>query len=418
MNFILKNTGMDVLKALAYIIDIEEREKLYHSWRTAYIAKCLAEEKCKESALLIYVAGLLHDIGTFDLSNRLIHHKDQMENINVADVRIHAQKGAAIVASLSGFIPIAKIILDHHEWISGEGYPRGLKQNEISLESQILRIADKFAILADLTPITEISNIQEALKDRIGREFSRELYDCLIDILKKKNMWESIVDEKKLTELTEKTFAQITVEKDGDLTIDRNLLHFFGRVLDAKHSYTEGHSQRVSYFSILIALAIGLPDEKIRKIELAAFLHDIGKVGIPKSILDKEEPLTTEEFEIIKQHASLSYEIVKGISVFERLAYIVGSDQEHWDGSGYPRGLKMEEIPIESRIIFIADAFDAMTSNRSYHRAVSVTDAINKLKKSAAKDFDPDIVSEACNIFEGFKNSSIIACYNKPDYSH
>ncbi len=418
MNFILKNTGMDILKALAYIMDVEDRKKLYHSWRVAYIAKCLAEEKCRESVLPLYVAGLLHDIGTFDLSDRLIHHKDQIENVDVPDVRIHPQKGAAIVASLPGFIPIAKIILDHHEWISGEGYPRGLKQNEISLESQILRIADKFAFLPDITTITEIKDIHEVLKDRIGREFSIELYDCLLGILKKNNMWGSIVDENKLTRLTEKSFAQITVKKDGSLVINRNLLHFFGRVLDAKHSYTDGHSQRVSYFSMLIALAIGLPDEKIRKIELAAFLHDIGKVGIPKSILDKSEPLTAQEFEIIKKHASLSYEIVKGISAFEKLANIVGSDQEHWDGSGYPKGLKTEEIPVESRIIFIADAFDAMTSNRSYHKAISVTDAINELKKSAGKDFDPKIVNIACKIFEGFTNSSIIASYSDTDYGH
>jgi HD-GYP domain-containing protein (c-di-GMP phosphodiesterase class II) len=234
-----------------------------------------------------------------------------------------------------------------------------------------------------------------------------------MDKLKSDNvLWESIVDEKELSELTEKSFAQIPVEEDEDIIANRNLLHFFGRVLDAKHSYTEGHSQRVSYFSVIIALALGLPDEKVRKIELAAFLHDIGKVGIPKSILDKRGPLTPEEFEIIRKHASLSYEIVKGISAFEKLAYIVGADQEHWDGSGYPEGLKKEEIPIESRIIFIADAFDAMTSNRSYRKAISVEDAINELKKSAGREFDPEIVNIACDIFEGFKNSSIIACYS------
>lgn len=413
MKFTLKNTGMDVLKALSYIIDVEEKTKLYHSWRTAYLAKCLAEEKCKDLVLPVYIAGLLHDLGTFDLSNRLVHHRDQMENVDVADVRIHAQKGAAIVASLSGFIPIAKIIIDHHEWISGEGYPRGLKQDEISIESQILRIADKFALQADLTPVTEISDLHKILKDRIGREFSREMYDYLMDKLKSDNLWESIIDEKKLTDLTDRTFTRITTEKDEGLFIDRNVLHFFGRVLDAKHAYTEGHSQRVSYFSMIIALALGLSDEQVRKIELAAFLHDIGKVGIPNSILDKPGALSPEEFEIIQKHASLSYDIVKGITVFERLAYIVGSDQEHWDGSGYPDRLSKEDIPIESRIIFIADAFDAMTSNRSYHKAVSVADAIKELKKSAGTDFDPDIVNTACGIFEGFKNSSIIACYSR-----
>lgn len=413
MKFTLKNTGMDALKALAYIIDVEEKAKLYHSWRTAYLAQSLAEEKCKKSVLPIYIAGLLHDIGTFDLSNRLTHHKDHMENIDVADVRIHAQKGAAIVASLSGFIPIAKIIIDHHEWISGEGYPRGLKKGDISMESQILRIADKFAFLIDLRQVSETADIRKVFKDRIGREFSRDLYDCLMDKIKSDNMWESVMDVDKLKELTDKTLAQISVEKDNELFIDRNVLHFFGRVMDAKHAYTEGHSQRVSYFSMIITLALGLSDELVRKIELAAFLHDIGKVGIPNSILDKKSSLTTKEFAIIQKHASLSYEIVKEIGAFKRLAYIVGSDQEHWDGSGYPDGLRRKEIPIEARIIFIADAFDAMTSDRSYHQAVSVSAAIKELKRSAGTDFDPDIVNVACDIFEGFKNSSLVACYSR-----
>jgi len=375
------------------------------------MAKYLAEEKCKESALSIYIAGLLHDAATFDLSNRLAHHKDHMENIEDANVRIHTQKGAAIVASLPGFIPIAKIILDHHEWISGEGYPRGLKQDEISLESQILRIADKIGFLIDTKEVTKIEGLQRALEDRIGREFSKDLYDCLVAQLKKNDIWKSVIDEKELARLTKKIFAQLPVEKDEGLTCNKNLLFFFGRILDAKHSYTEGHSRRVSYFSVLIVLALDLPDEKVETTELAAFLHDIGKVGIPKSILDKKGRLSREEFQITKKHASFSHKIVKRISTFENLANIVGSDQEHWDGSGYPEGLKMEEIPIEARIIFIADAFDAMTSNRSYHKAISVQDAVNELKKCSGKDFDPNIVNVACKLFEGFQNSAVLACY-------
>ena len=411
MEFILKSTGLEVIKALAYIIDIEEGKKLYHSWRVAALAKSLAEAKCKQSVLSIYIAGLLHDLGTFDISNRLIHHKGHMEDADVADVRIHPQKGAGIVASLNDFIPIAKIILDHHEWINGKGYPRGLQQNQISLESQILRIADKAAFLIDSGRITTIADLEKALKDRAGREFPQDLYQCLIKRLQKKGVWESILDEHRLTKLTEKLFSQLPIKKEEALSDNKNLLHFFGKVLDAKHAYTEGHSWRVSYFSLLIALALNLSDKDIEKIESAAFLHDIGKVGIPKSILDKTGALTSQEFEVIKSHASLSHRIVEGISAFKKIADTVGADQEHWDGSGYPRGLKMKEIPLGARIIFVADAFDAMTSNRSYHKAMSVSQAINQLRQSSGKDFDPDIVDLACKIFEGFQNSAILACY-------
>jgi HD-GYP domain-containing protein (c-di-GMP phosphodiesterase class II) len=411
MNIILTKTRLEILKAISYIIDIEEGQKLFHSWRVAAMSKCLAQEKSRESYLLVYIAGLLHDVGTFDLCNRLIHHKAHMENIEEAAVRIHPQKGAAIVASLQDFIPIARIILDHHEWISAEGYPRGLKEDEISLESQILRITDKIAFLIDTKTATEITTIQEKLQNRIGREFSKELYECLISQLEKKDLLETIVNERSLVALTKEIFAQLPVESKDELNVDRELLHFFGRILDAKHAYTEGHSRRVSYFSVLIALALNLADELIEQIESAALLHDIGKVGIPKSILDKSGPLTSEEYQLIKRHSVYSYELVKGISAFTELADIVGADQEHWDGSGYPKGLKKAQIPLGSRIIFIADAFDAMTSNRSYHKAASVPDAIEELRKYSGEYFDPEIVDVACRIFEGFKNSSILASY-------
>jgi HD-GYP domain-containing protein (c-di-GMP phosphodiesterase class II) len=415
MKVILDKPGLDILKTIASIIDIEEREKLYHSWRVAIMSKLVSEQICKESVLSIYIAGLLHEVGTFDIPNRVIHHKDHMEDINVAAVRTHTQKGAAIVASLPGFIPIAKIVLDHHEWISGEGYPRGLKQNEISVNSQILRVADKVAFLIDTNMVKDISELSGKLKDRIGREFSKDLYECLIKQLQKNDVWQLIIDTKKLSDLTEEVSLELPIKKDVNLYVDRNLVSFFGRVLDAKHSYTEGHSRRVAYFSVLIAIALDLPDREIENIELAAFLHDIGKVGIPKSILDNRGKLTSEEFEVIKKHASFSYEIVKGISSLEKLSHVVGADQEHWDGSGYPKGLKMEEIPVQARIVFIADAFDAMTSNRNYHKAISAREAIKELKKCSGKDFDPEIVDVACKLFEGFENSSVLACYIDKD---
>ncbi len=412
MEFRLKNTGLDILKALAYIIDVEEQRKLYHSWRVAYMSKCLAENVSKESVLPVYIAGLLHDVGAFDLSDRLVHMRDQMQNLNNPDVRTHPQKGSAIVASLPGFVPIGKIILDHHEWINGKGYPRGLTKEQISIEAQIIKICDKFSLYADIIPCKTTDDLHHNLKANIDKEFSKDLYYCLLDELNRDDKWESVVNPDKLIAINDNLFEQLPVEEDDGVIVNRNLLHFFGRVLDAKHSYTEGHSQRVSYFSVLIAIALDLPEETINNLELAAYLHDIGKVGIPNRILDKKGALTPEEFEIIKSHASLSYEIVKGISVFEKLSNIVGADQEHWDGSGYPDGLKKEEIPIEARIIFVADAFDAMTSNRSYRKAMPVKEALKELSKHAGTDFDPDIVHTACALLEGFENSSVVASYN------
>ncbi len=413
MDIQITRTNLEVLRALAYILDIEESEKLYHSWRVAVMAKALGQAKCEDSILGLYVAGLLHDIGTFDMSNRAVHYRRHFESKSSSEVRTHPQRSAAITCGLSDFIPVAKAVLDHHEWINGKGYPRGLKGDQISIESQILRVADKVAFLLDTEKDIDISDLDSLLRLKIGNEFSKDLYNSLIEVIKQEKMWEALLDAKKLEQLTDKIFIQLPVVDDESLDVDKRLISFFGRLLDAKHSYTQGHSLRVAYFSIMIALAMGLPEETIEKIESAAFLHDIGKIGIPKSILDKKGRLTIEEFEIIKKHASFSREIIERIPGLGRLSYVIGTDQEHWNGLGYPRQLKKKEIPIEARIISVADAFDAMTSTRSYHKAISVSEALEELKKSKETDFDPEVVEAAVGVLEGFKNPSIAACYVK-----
>ena len=407
----LNKTGIDILKALAYIIDIDEHTKLLHSWRVAYIAQQLAKRLCRESMLTVYIAGLLHDIATFDLSDRMVHHDDHMEDISNNAVRVHPQKSAAIVAALPGFITVAKIILDHHEWYNGRGYPRGLTHEQTRIESQILRIADKAAFIIESNKSCTKPLIYTTLSQRVDKEFSKKLCTTLMSIFHHGDTWQTLTNDDQLEQKTSLLFNNLVFQKDERPEDAYEVLKFFGRVLDAKHAYTEGHSQRVAYFSALLALGMGLPEENIRTIEMAAYLHDIGKIGIPVSIIDKQGPLNEDEQRIVEEHAALSYNIVKNISLFKKLAHIVNADQEHWDGSGYPNGLRYEQIPFEARIILVADAFDAMTSHRSYRKAMPVSKAIAQLEKHAGTDFDPDIVALAASLFNGLENSAVQASY-------
>lgn len=407
----LNKTGVDVLKALAYIIDMDEHAKLHHSWRVAYIAHQLARRLCRESTMSLYIAGLLHDIATFDLSDRLVHHNEHMEDISNNAVRVHPQKSAAIVASLPGFIPIAKIILDHHEWYNGQGYPRGLSREQISIESQIIRMADKAAFILYTTPDCTKPLMYSLLTKRVDREFSKKLCTTFMGIIHHGDTWDTICRADMLERATNSLFSTIGANRDERPEDALEILKFFARVLDAKHSYTEGHSQRVAYFSAMLALGMGLSESNIRTVEMAAYLHDIRKIGIPVSIIDKTGALNEEEQAVIQRHAELSYNIVKDIALFKKLAHIVNADQEHWDGSGYPFGLRYREIPLEARIIFVADAFDAMTSDRSYRKAMPVSQALKRLQESAGTDFDPDVVAVAAYLFNGLENpSSSVSC--------
>jgi diguanylate cyclase (GGDEF)-like protein/PAS domain S-box-containing protein len=152
------------------------------------------------------------------------------------------------------------------------------------------------------------------------------------------------------------------------------------------------HSKRVGELSEQIAINLYFPQEEARQIGIAGLVHDIGKIGISNLILDKESALTTEEYDEIMKHSEMGYRILNSVPEFSEIAQYVFAHQERWDGSGYPRGLKGAEIPVQARIIAIADAFDAMTTDRTYRSKISEMEAIIEIYKCAAQQFDPDIV--------------------------
>lgn len=162
--------------------------------------------------------------------------------------------------------------------------------------------------------------------------------------------------------------------------------------IDAKDHYTHGHSNRVAGIALKISKILGLSVESIEKIKLASMLHDIGKIGIPDRVLLKPGKLTEKEFEIIKKHPVYAVNILKHLPRLKDIIPIVYHEHERYDGKGYVEGLKGEAIPVESRVISVADAFEAMTSNRPYRKAMPKAEAIREIKRNSAKQFDPNVV--------------------------
>jgi polar amino acid transport system substrate-binding protein len=163
------------------------------------------------------------------------------------------------------------------------------------------------------------------------------------------------------------------------------------KALETHDPYTKGHSERVAYYASKLAEKLGLDKNTISKIYWSGILHDIGKLIISSSILNKPGKLTDDEYEIIKNHTIVAYEMFKDIENFGNIPEIIRYHHERWDGKGYPDGLKGEEIPLEARILAIADAFDAMTSNRPYRTKLTVDEAINQIIKYSGKQFDPEL---------------------------
>jgi putative nucleotidyltransferase with HDIG domain len=181
--------------------------------------------------------------------------------------------------------------------------------------------------------------------------------------------------------------AMADLERSYDVTLEA-----LGDALDLKDAETEGHSKRVTAFTIAIARAMGLPKEEISVIARGAFLHDIGKMAIPDEILRKPGKLTTDEMGIMREHCYRGYQMLKKISFLADACDIVYSHQEKFDGSGYPRGLRGEEIPLGARIFSIADTLDAITCDRPYRKAQSLKAARAEIKRCSGTQFDPDIV--------------------------
>ncbi|HTT32254.1 MAG TPA: diguanylate cyclase [Methylomirabilota bacterium] len=162
--------------------------------------------------------------------------------------------------------------------------------------------------------------------------------------------------------------------------------------IDAKDHYTQGHSQKVSAYAALIAEALGMNEAEVEEIRLGAVLHDIGKVGIPENILNKNGPLNPDEWETMKSHVSFGAKILDPLKPLARIREMVLHHHEFFDGSGYPHSLAGERIPLGARIIAIADAYDTITSDRTYKKARTATDALAELERCANAQFDGSIV--------------------------
>ena len=189
--------------------------------------------------------------------------------------------------------------------------------------------------------------------------------------------------------------ALADLERSYDITLEA-----LGDALDLKDAETEGHSKRVTAFTIAIARAMQLPHTSIRIIARGAFLHDVGKMAIPDAILRKPGRLSAEEQEIMRRHAQLGYRMLRRIPFLREAADIVYSHQERFDGSGYPRGLKGDQIPLGARIFAIADTFDAITSDRPYRAAQSIPAGRREIERYAGRQFDPEIVQVFLSIGE------------------
>lgn len=307
-------------------------------------------------------------------------------------IQTRCTRGADIARRLRFDEPVALGVhaLDEH-W-DGHGRPEGLVGDAIPIYARI-------ALLAQVIDVINTSEGASAalieVQSRAGTWFDPELVNAFAHIAKDLKFWEMLNSpdvDKTILNLEPGDF-----EKPLDDDFFDDVAEAFGQVVDAKSPYTSGHSARVGLYTSLLAEDLGISPERQRWLKRGAVLHDLGKLGVSNSILDKPGKLTEAEYEAVKMHAVFTGNILERVSAFEELAHVCSAHHERLDGKGYPRGLMADQITLETRIITTADIFDAITAERPYRGALPLEKTMSIMQDSVGTAID-----EAC--FASLKN--------------
>lgn len=300
-------------------------------------------------------------------------------------IQTRCSRGADIARRLRFPESVALGIHGLDEHFDGSGRPDGLSGGAIPLASRI-------ALLAQVIDVFQFSNGADAalaeVRMRSGTWFDPEVVEVFEAIAADGDFWRGLNDANLQREILALEPAEHTVSLDDDY-LDA-IAEAFGAVVDAKSPYTAGHSERVGYYTQVLAQQLGIAVDRQRWLRRAALLHDVGKLGVSNTILDKRGALDADEWEAVRMHATYTEQILGRISHFAELARISAAHHEKLDGTGYPRGLHAGAIALETRIITTADIFDAITAERPYRSATPVVRALEIMRAHVGTAIDPD----------------------------
>ncbi|MFC0677738.1 HD-GYP domain-containing protein [Lysobacter korlensis] len=300
-------------------------------------------------------------------------------------IQTRCSRGADIARRLRFPEDVAQGIhaLDEHH--DGSGRPDGLRGEAIPLAARI-------ALLAQVVDVFQFSGGPDAavaeVRARSGRWFDPAVVAAFEAVARNQEFWRVLAEGRAEQAILALEPAGHSVPLDDDY-LDA-IAEAFGAVVDAKSPYTAGHSERVGHYTDVLAQRLGLADERRRWLRRAAVLHDVGKLGVSNTVLDKPGKLDADEWVAVQQHAAFTEQILGRISHFAELARVSAAHHEKLDGTGYPRGLRGAEIALETRIITTADIFDAITAERPYRKATPIDEALAIMRAHVGTAIDPD----------------------------
>lgn len=303
-------------------------------------------------------------------------------------IETRCTRGADIARKMRFSDAVAEGIRNLDEHWNGGGKPRGISGVAIPVYSRI-------ALLAQIVDVFYTGNGTDAalreVRNRADTWFDPALVAAFERVAAQPGFWETLGADDLRRAIYTLEPAQCAKEVDEDYLDD--IAEAFAQVIDSKSPYTSGHSTRVTLFTDVIAEEMRLSPERRRWLKRAALLHDIGKLGVSNKILDKPGKLDDAEWVAMRRHPAHSEEILSRIDAFRDLAPVAGAHHERLDGKGYPRGLKGNEISLETRIVTTADVFDALTADRPYRPAMPVSKALAIMADMCGTALDPECLA-------------------------
>ena len=315
-------------------------------------------------------------------------------------VKIRCERGASIARKIGFPEPVAQAIQSLDEHWNGGGYPGGLRHEEIPLFSRIMNLSQTLEVFL-VNRGTEAA-IQVA-RIRCGRWFDPDLVRAAASLAKRGQLWNGLDQEHTIDHALALEPEECRLLANEE-TIE-SICQAFAEVVDAKSPFTYGHSNGVADAAIGISRQLGLPQEDITFMRRAALLHDVGKLGVSNSILEKPSSLTNEEWEVIKLHPYYSFEVLRRIPGFEDMSVTAGAHHEKLNGSGYFRQWTADQISLETRILTVADIFDALSAKRPYRDALPIEKVFGIMKKDAPQAIDAQCLDALMTYHAGARSS-------------
>jgi len=412
----------ELASAFAQALDLAEGREPGHAARVCYIALNLAKSLRlpQEEQTAVYYAALLHDAGAAPASaeicrllnlneeaifggppSKLPHQRAfEIAPHNAAVIvevwRSHLDEGERVARDLGFDTAVQQAIAAHHERWDGQGYPHSLTGHGIPVAGRLIAAADAIECLISLepNPLTARRNIVSQLAEHAGTLLDAALAQKAAELVRKDTFWLGLHNDALTREVA--ASAPSRAREDRSLADLQTFARVFAQLADAKGEHTTLHGDRTAEIAGRVGEQLGLPEERRELLRIAALVHDVGLLGVPARVIAKPDILSLSEMESMRRHPSYSQLVLEVLPGLEDLALWAGAHHERPDGKGYPEMLEEDDIPVEARIIALADTYVALTSSRPYRQALSEEDAQQVLLGGAGSQLDKKLVQLLC----------------------